>query len=279
MKRIVVVAVVSVLLTAIIMFTIFELQAQANQLQADRLEEVDSNILNEKRNLLVHFPNGYDSTKSYPVLYVLDGSSQDFRIARISSILVGAEVMPEVIIVGIPNTNRNRDLTPHYGLQDQDGERYGEADRFLDFISNEAIPHIESKYNTSSYRMLVGHSRAGLFSFYAMLEKPGLFDAHFCFSPAFWRDNMLILSKAKDAINQKKLAEGFLYMSLGTAENDKMKSAYDRMTQLFDGHNSNQIRVEHHYTNGASHGTNLVYSAPHALKKWSDYYLGRAKVE
>ncbi|WP_425392069.1 alpha/beta hydrolase [Ekhidna sp.] len=268
MKKALITITITAFVTTILVLTIFEIVAQMDQLEADELEEVHSEILNESRNLLIHLPTAYDPERTYPILYVLDGSSQDFTISRIAEMLSIAEVVPELIIVGIPNTDRNRDLTPHFILEDTDGEIYGQADQFLAFIEKEAIPFIESKYSTNGNRMLAGHSRAGLFSFYAYLEKPDLFDSYFCFSPAFWRDGSIIIDKAREIdINAKR---PFIFMSLGTEENTKMKTAYNEMTLLLDSDSSYQNFV-HAYIPGANHGNNLYYSTPLALKKWSQY--------
>lgn len=254
--------------TAFSMFVIFEIIAQSEQLEADHLEEIHSKVLAEQRKLLVHLPQGHDSTQKYPVMYVLDGTSQDFTIAGISEILNRAEVVPEMIIVGIPNIDRNRDLTPHYIRQDTEGEIFGKGDRFLSFLTDEAIPFIESKYPVNQYRMLAGHSRAGLFTYYAYLEQPETFDAVFCFSPAFWRDGSIILEKARAFHTSGTKASPFIFMSLGTEENDKMKNAYQAMTDFLD---KNQImNVVHVNTPGANHRNNVYYSAPMALRQWAD---------
>ena len=258
------------LVTAIAVLTVFEIIAQRKQLEADVQEDIDSQILGEQRKLLIHFPLGYDPSKKYPVMYVLDGSSQDFRIAGIAEILNRAEVVQDFIIVGIPNTDRNRDLTPHYILQDTDGEVFGKGDEFLSFITNEVIPFIESKYPVTQYRMLAGHSRGGLFTYYAYLEQAETFDAVFCFSPAFWRDDSIILEKAQQFYSSIKADSPFIFMSLGTEENDKMTRAYRAMTDFLD---SKPIEnIVHTYTPRANHGNNLYYSTPIALKSWAELF-------
>ena len=268
MKKTIITVSITMVLTALVVLTIFEVLAQMDQAEADEIEEIESEILGEKRKLLIHLPTTYDSLKRYPVLYVLDGSSQDFRMAAIAEVLNRAGVVEEMIIVGIPNTNRNRDLTPHYILQDTDGNTYGEGDRFLQFLTQEAEPYIRARYPVTNYRMLAGHSRAGLFSFYAGLEKPGFYDALFCFSPAFWRDEAIIVDNAATAWKRAAPLDTFLFMSLGTEENDKMTSAYQQMTHLMDQYlGDNGI---HQLTEGANHGNNLYFSTPFALTKWGE---------
>ncbi|MEO9485131.1 MAG: alpha/beta hydrolase-fold protein [Ekhidna sp.] len=269
MKKTLLTVLITTILTALIVLTVFEVIAQQRQIEADALVEIDSEILNEKRNILIHLPYAYDPDEVYPVLYVLDGSSQDFRMAGIAEVLNMAGTVPEMIIVGIPNTNRNRDLTPHYILQETDGEIYGEGDHFLSFITDEVAPYIEGRYPTNGYKMLAGHSRGGLFSFYAYLERPNSFDAYFSFSPAFWRDESLAVKKAEKELSYSSTGN-FIFLSLGTEENDKMKAGYDAMIRLM---NTGTIESYHHmYTPNANHGNNLFYSTPKALQLWAESY-------
>ena len=64
-----------------------------------------------------------DSLDMYPVTYVLDGESQFLNtysaIDYLSSSALGNDNMPRTIVVGIPNKNRNRDLTPTKGILGQ----------------------------------------------------------------------------------------------------------------------------------------------------------------
>ncbi|MGB3464114.1 MAG: alpha/beta hydrolase-fold protein [Cyclobacteriaceae bacterium] len=269
MKKTILTILLTIVITSVFVFNIFKIIVEMDETVADFQEEIDSDILKEKRELLVHLPLGYDPSQSYPVMYVLDGSSQDFRIASIAKILNRAEIVEKLIIVGIPNTDRNRDLTPHYILQETDGENLGKGDIFLSFIADEVIPFIESKYAVSEYRMLAGHSRAGLFTFYSYLEKPDTFDALFCFSPAFWRDESILVEKAQTFYAASREKENpYIFMSLGTDENQKMKMAYGSMITLL---NSKKVgNVVHEYISGANHGNNLFHSTPIALKKWSE---------
>lgn len=270
MKKILFTALITLVITTISVFYVFKMIVEMDEPVADIQEEIDSKVLAEKRELLIHLPVDYDPSESYPVMYVLDGSSQDFRIASIAETLNRVEIVEKMIIVGIPNTDRNRDLTPHYILQETDGEISGKGDEFLSFISDEVIPFIESKYPVNEYRMLTGHSRAGLFAFYAYLEKPELFDALFCFSPAFWRDDSIILEKAQTFYSSDRKEKPFIFMSLGTEENDKMKKAYSAMTDFLDV--KMVENVVHNYTPEANHGNNLFHSSPKALKSWAESF-------
>ena len=84
-----------------------------------RVDTVYSEILKEKRPILVYTP-GFDTvyfTKpQYPVLYVLDGDGYFNGLVTMIQHLSqhnGNTLVPQMIIVGIPNTprHRTRDLT------------------------------------------------------------------------------------------------------------------------------------------------------------------------
>mgnify|MGYP003658720532 FL=1 len=104
MKKILLTILITMIVTAISAFKIFKIIVEEDEPRADRREEINSVILGEKRELLIHLPAGYDPAQSYPVMYVLDGSSQDFRVAHVAEILDRANTVPKMIIVGIPNT-------------------------------------------------------------------------------------------------------------------------------------------------------------------------------
>ena len=79
------------------------------------VDKIPSVELGEIRVLNVYLPNGYspDSSKTYPVIYLLDGSdNEDFiHVVGIVQFLNMIQVMPESIVVGIANVDRRRDFT------------------------------------------------------------------------------------------------------------------------------------------------------------------------
>src|SRR5919109_4193991 len=82
-------------------------------------EPPDPNIVETvvaSRNVIISLPEGYrhDATNRYPVLYVLDGSSQTPPTAESARLLARIGAIPEVIVVGIPSSDENRalDYTP-----------------------------------------------------------------------------------------------------------------------------------------------------------------------
>ena len=75
--------------------------------------QIHSSILAEDRQLLIHLPEGYeDSETRYPVIYVLDGKGHFRHATTAVTLLESHDMMPQSIIVAIPNNRgtRSRDL-------------------------------------------------------------------------------------------------------------------------------------------------------------------------
>ena len=149
---------------------------------------IQSAILNEDRKVLVHLPASYDtSAKSYPVLYLLDGTPGFLlEMTAITNRLRSDRNAPEMIIVAIVNTNRDRDMMPVVA-KDYPGPPRAEA--FLGFLEKELIPNIEKTYRTTQPRILQGKSLSGLFTIYALLARPTLFNAYVACSAGWFAEN------------------------------------------------------------------------------------------
>jgi predicted alpha/beta superfamily hydrolase len=138
---------------------------------------VQSAILNEERQVLVHLPASYDTSgKAYPVLYLLDGTQGFLQdMIAITNRLRIDRAAPEMIIVAIQNTNRDLDMMPVVA-KDYPGPPRAEA--FLGFLERELVPNIENAYRTTQPRVLQGKSLSGLFTIYALLARPAAFNAY-----------------------------------------------------------------------------------------------------
>jgi hypothetical protein len=90
--------------------------------------------------------------------------------------------MPSVILVGVKNTYRYRDLLPWPRSPDRAAEE-GHAGRFLRALKRELIPFIDAEYRTKPYRMMVGPQAAAVFGIYTLLESPETFQAFFLNDP------------------------------------------------------------------------------------------------
>lgn len=189
-----------------------------------------SSIMNEQRDYGVYLPPAYKSEpeRHFPVMYVLDGdSSKLLSISGVVQALSTNELenqIPQFIIVSIPNTNRNRDLTPtstdliFEGKELAKIEGSGGANKFIGFIENELIPSINKKYRTNDTKMLVGMSFGGLFAGHVLLTQPHIF-SHYLIADAtyVWDNNYLnrIAQKHLEKVSQLPIT-----VFVGVAKND-----------------------------------------------------------
>ncbi|MEO0339375.1 MAG: alpha/beta hydrolase-fold protein [Bacteroidota bacterium] len=189
---------------------------------------IESKKLGETRPLLIHLPDSYEeSDKSYPVIYLMDGKGHFLHTTGTMQFLSRNQRMPEMIIVGIPNTgNRTRDLTP---LEVGDQKRFptaGGADNMLTFIGDELMPYINKTYRTSDFSTLIGHSFGGLFAIHALVNHPGLFDAYLAISPSLWWNDQELVGQAEEHFTKNPDQEARLYMTMGNEGGDMLGGAW-----------------------------------------------------
>jgi predicted alpha/beta superfamily hydrolase len=138
------------------------------------------------RQIKIALPNNYDPKKKYPVFYITDGEWRNFGVAKNYFESMAGEpynIIPETILVGIVHgssnreSNRNKDLDVLY-------EETGQ--QFKNFLFQELIPHINTKYSTSGFNVMIGHSNGAEFNHYLFLEKDNPFRGFISISTNFY---------------------------------------------------------------------------------------------
>ena len=196
-----------------LLFSLFFVSTQGFT-QSNYLEQIGvtdslfSKTLGENRVFWVQVPESFNPQKptKYPVAYVLDGGVHLNAVSTVHSYYSGGYI-PEMIIIGISNrNNRTRDLTTSK-IETRRGVTYnqesGGADNFIQFIEDELIPFIDSKYPTMNYRTLIGHSYAGLFTINALIHHTHLFDNYLAIDPSLDWDNQKLLKQSKEILEKK----------------------------------------------------------------------------
>lgn len=167
---------------------------------------IDSIAVGEQRHINVYLPDGYAAGDlRYPVLYMPDGGvEEDFpHIANTVDALIAGGRLAPMLVVGIENTERRRDLTPSsttkYDLQfapPEDG-----ASAFRAFIRDELMPQIDRDYRTDGRTAIVGESLAGLFVVDTFLREPTLFDRYVAMDPSLWWDDHRLVREASTRLD------------------------------------------------------------------------------
>ena len=172
--------------------------------------KIYSKIIGEERPILVSVPDDYDKTnETYPVLYVLDGSVKTLIEAKADVQMSKYCYAPDMIIVAIENTVRNRDMLP--GTDD--------APKFLRFITEELIPYINKEYRTDAdQRILYGGSNAGLFTLFTFLDNPDHFAGYIASSPTVCHRKGIMMDKVKALAEKKSPVKKFVYIIWGDVD-------------------------------------------------------------
>ena len=145
-------------------------------------DEINSSILNAVRQLKIKLPKNYDpsSELKYPLIIVFDGDYLFEPISGQVDFQTYFDDMPSSIIVGVVQGSERRydgycdEVT---GLPKESGLR------FHDFVAEELIPYLDERYNTSKFRVAVGHDLMGNFINSYLFKDDPLFNAYVCISP------------------------------------------------------------------------------------------------
>ena len=187
---------------------------------------IHSRVLNEDRKLYVHCPkaDSADLNKRFPVLYLMDADNHFELLVQYVNYLSRPDVlaMPKIIVIGISNTKRTRDLTPTNSIIDYEGKPdsssyklSGGNEFFLQFIATELIPTIDKNYKTAPYKIFAGHSFGGISSINCMLTHPDMFDAYIAVSPSLWWHNEYLLKTIGEKLKNGSVLNKILFYSDG----------------------------------------------------------------
>jgi predicted alpha/beta superfamily hydrolase len=188
-----------------------------------------SRILGETRRINVYTPPGYDAApeQRYLVLYMPDGGlAEDFpHVTNDVDAAIRAGQMRPMIVVGIENTQRRRDMTgPTRVASDKKiAPVVGGSAAFRAFIRDELMPEIARRVRGSGQTAIVGESLAGLFVLETFFEEPSLFDTYISLSPSIWWNDQALVHAAAARLKANPSIQARLYFA--TAGDDEQQKA------------------------------------------------------
>jgi len=220
-------------------------------------ETVRSTKLNETRPIYVSTPDGYENgTGRFPVLVLLDADDQpQFRLAVANvGFLASRGTIPRTIVVGIPNgKDRTHDLTPAAtGSASKNFPSAGGATAFADFIVDEVMPLVRSKYRTSPATILAGHSFGGLLALEVATRRPGAFTGVIAMSPSLWWNDSSLVASYYDALSKVSKPER-VFVTSGGLEGD-IDRPTTRLALRLDSLKSSTIAFGHRRYPDDTHG-------------------------
>ncbi|MCP4052660.1 MAG: alpha/beta hydrolase [Mesoflavibacter sp.] len=232
--------------------------------------KIKSKILNENRELNIYLPASYnlDSLKTYPVIYLLDGSKDEDFIHISGIVQFGSfswiNMLPESIVVGIANVDRKRDFTyPSKNELDQkEFPSSGKSEKFISFIESELQPYINSKFKTSKEKTIIGQSLGGLLATEILLKKPNLFDNYIIVSPSLWWDDENLLNFKPINYNNNKS----IYIAVGK-EGQVMERTAKELYEKLNSNKKQNTRLFFNFLENKTHGDALHIAVYDAFEK------------
>ena len=265
------------------MLTNFGFAQSKTKIEIGTIDSVFSKVLNENRKIWIHLPRSAQKTgfakQKYPVVYLLDGDAHftsTVGIIEQLSEINGNTNCPEMIVVGITNTNRNRDLTPTHSDIDLPfvpknlSEQSGGGENFAVFLEKELIPYIDNKYPTAPYKILIGHSFGGLTALNILTNHTRLFNSYVAIDPSMWWDHQNFLAVTTKKLETKNLSNISLFMAAANTMDENMNIVKVRRdTTVFTRHirsildfndflNKNKkgnLNYDYKYYNDDNHGS------------------------
>jgi predicted alpha/beta superfamily hydrolase len=202
------------------------------------------------RSIDVWLPPDYTTERNarYPVLYMHDGQNlfdpatafggTDWGVDETMSRLISEGRIRKAIVVGIWNSARRKaEYTPrkamHYSTLDSISDVLPResgpilSDEYLHFLVQEVKPFIDSVYRTlpdQQNTFMMGSSRGGLISAYALCEYPGVFRGAGCVSTHWPVDSGSVITYL--AKHFPDPATHMFYFDYGTATLDSFYESY-----------------------------------------------------
>nr|WP_321245158.1 alpha/beta hydrolase-fold protein [uncultured Psychroserpens sp.] len=186
-------------------------------------EKFESRKLNSTRELKIKLPDNYDpdSDLKHPVIIVFDAEYLFEPVSGQVSYQTYFDEMPKSIIVGVVQ-GKERFYDSYF--DEVSGLPFESGDRFYKFIDQELIPYIDSKYNTSKFKVAVGHDLMGNFINSFLFQDTPIFQAYINLSPDF-KGTM-----SQNVATRLEWLENDVFYYMATANGD-IKPIRDRIRQ------------------------------------------------
>jgi predicted alpha/beta superfamily hydrolase len=228
---------------------------------------LQSSIIKDRYPIYVYLPENYSKDAPNQLIIALDGDTRFNTIANIISDKTQNGSMPPCLFIAIGNNeNRNRDYTPTAYEKGSGG-----ADDFYQFIKEELIPELESRYNieASNNKTLIGHSFGGLFTQYVMaqdrLSNP--FNKFIAGGTSYWYDSGVVFEYEQRYADKHTDLNVALYNGMGTLEGGVMLASFEEMNERLNSRNYPNFKHKNELIKESGHSG----SANAIFKKGLDY--------
>lgn len=233
--------------------------------------QIDSAVLGEMRRINVYTPPGYASGGKYPVLYMPDGGvDEDFpHVAGAVDDAIRAGEMREMLVAGIENTERRRDMTgPTQIVEDRAiAPRVGGSAAFRRFVADELMPEVRRRYRATDEAAIIGESLAGLFVVESFLLRPELFGVCIALDPSLWWNAEDLVRTAADRIAAHPTNSTLRSVYIASSGEPQIAAATARLAGVLREHASPRLRWRYEPRPDLTHATIYRALAPRVLRE------------
>ncbi|GAB5471989.1 MAG: hypothetical protein Mars2KO_00880 [Maribacter sp.] len=218
-----------------------------------------SEINGKHYKMYISLPEGYaeNTTKKYPVFYVMDGQWHFIQVYSGYSGINYDGFLPEIIIVGLtyggetPDyaTLRSSDFTP---TRIKRFPESGGAKKFMEVLRNEIIPFVDKEYRTNGVdRALGGSSLGGLITHYALFNTPDLFNGYVICNASLLYDSGIPFQYEEAFSKEKSEINASVFMVSGEYDNVPM---FEKMVTQIKSRKYRGLHLESRILEDMGHG-------------------------
>jgi hypothetical protein len=154
-------------------------------------------------------------------------------------------------------------------------------------MEKELMPHIDAKYPTAPYKMLIGHSFGGLAVMQTFTHHTQLFNAYICIDPSMWWDKEKLLNQTQKVLLEKKFEGKSLYLGIAntledgmdikkvqkdTSQETKHIRSILTLQSAFEKNKKNGLKYRGKYYPDDTHGSVPLITEYDALRFFFDFY-------
>ncbi len=212
-------------------------------------ESLSSNSLNYVVDFRIYLPPGYQQTNSLNVIYVSDG--QEYSAEEMGSMITVLDNLHHLQKIEATMAVFVSPIDPLNQDMNRRADEFGNNSNYLDFYTEELIPHIEEAYTSNisknpEDRAILGTSLGGLNATFFGFSRPDVFRNIAIQAPAYWyREEIFDLVKESTTDNPN------IFMSVGTIGDNTIDAR--NMKALFEekGYEFTYLEVNEGHSWGA----------------------------
>ncbi len=244
-----------------------------NSCEKDNLSSIKNNhpfaitsvYTNTTYNINILYPQTYDPSNSYHTIYMLDGDDYFKEAADI----IAESSREDIILIGVGYANKNRRGRDYSYPKDIDFPgASGGAKRFINFINNELIPHIENELKIGSVdRTLFGHSLGGYLALYMLFQQdqPNPFDNTIAASSNIMWHNAYLFHLEQYYFDTHDSLDKNLYITVGDLEGASINLFHNAFTEKISKRSYTGFILHHERLKNTSHRNSPIVTLKKGL--------------